>query len=135
MKGIVIRWLVLTAAITVASYVIEGIHLEGFLSALFGAAMLGILNVFFRPVILLLTLPINLLTLGLFTFIVNAVILMMASGVIRGFDVSGFGSAILGALVISIVSWLLNSFIDGQGRISRVDYIDLKRREDGRWEL
>jgi putative membrane protein len=135
MKGIVIRWLVLTAAITVASYVIEGIHVAGFFSALLGAAMLGILNVFFRPVILILTLPINLLTLGLFTFVINAVILMMASGVIRGFDVSGFGSAILGALVISIVSWLLNSFIDGQGRISRVDYIDLKRREDGRWEL
>lgn len=135
MKGIVIRWLVLTAAITVASYIIEGIHVAGFFSALFGAAMLGILNVVFRPVILLLTLPINLLTLGLFTFIINAVILMMASGVIRGFDVSGFGSAVLGALVISIVSWLLNSFIDGQGKISRVDYIDMKRREDGRWEL
>ncbi len=135
MKGILIRWLVLTAAITVASYVIEGIHVEGFFSALFAAAVLGILNVVFRPVVLLLTLPINLLTLGLFTFVVNAVILMMASGVIKGFDISGFGSAILGALVISLISWLLNSFIDGQGRISRVDYIDLKRRDDGRWEL
>ncbi|RJR25959.1 MAG: phage holin family protein [Desulfobacteraceae bacterium] len=135
MKGLVIRWLVLTAAITVASYVIEGIHVAGFFSALFGAAMLGVLNVFFRPFILILTLPINLITLGLFTFVINAVILMMASGVIRGFEVEGFWSAVLGALIISLVSWLLNSFIDGQGRITRVDYIDLKRRDDGRWEL
>lgn len=135
MKGLIIRWLVLTAAVTVASYIVEGIRVSGFFSALFGAAVLGILNVFFRPLILILTLPITLITLGLFTFIINAALLMMASGVIRGFEVDGFGSAIIGSLLISLVSWLLNSFIDGQGRIHRVDYIELKKGEDGRWGL
>jgi len=129
--GLLIRWLILTAAITIASYLIGGIEVKGFFSAFFAAAILGVLNVFFKPILLILTLPINILTLGLFTFIINAVILKMASGVISGFQVHGFWSAIFGALVISLVNWLLTSFINEQGR---VEYTDLRKREDGRWE-
>ena len=90
MRGIIIRWLVLTIAMITTSYLIEGIRLESFFAALFAAAVLGILNAFFRPVILLLTLPINILSLGLFTFVINAVMLLMASGVINGFKIDGF---------------------------------------------
>jgi putative membrane protein len=129
--GLLVRWLVLTAAIIVASYLIQGIEVNGFFSAFFAAAILGILNVFFRPILLILTLPINILTLGFFTFIINAVLLKMASGVISGFVVHGFWSAVFGALIISVVTWLLNSFINDQGRVG---YTDLRRREDGRWE-
>ncbi|MDZ7699126.1 MAG: phage holin family protein [Deltaproteobacteria bacterium] len=129
--GLLIRWLILTAAITIASYLIGGIEVKGFFSAFFAAAILGVLNVFFKPILLVLTLPINILTLGLFTFIINAVILKMASGVISGFQVHGFWSAVLGALVISLVNWLLMSFINEQGR---VEYTDLRKRENGRWE-
>jgi putative membrane protein len=129
--GLLVRWLVLTAAIMVASYLIQGIEVNGFFSALFAAAILGVLNVFFRPILLILTLPINILTLGFFTFIINAVLLKMASGVISGFVVHGFWSAVFGALIISVVSWLLNSFINDQGRVG---YTDLRRRDDGRWE-
>ncbi|MCP4680763.1 MAG: phage holin family protein [Desulfobacterales bacterium] len=131
MKGILIKWLVLTAAIMLASYLIDGIHVSGFFSAFFTAAILGILNVFFRPILLILTLPINILSLGLFTFVINALMLKMASGVIPGFNVYGFWSAIFGSLIISIINWLLNSFINEQGR---VEYIDLKKRDDDRWE-
>jgi putative membrane protein len=131
--GILIRWLILTAAIIVASYLLEGIHISGFFSAFFAAAILGILNALFRPVLLILTLPINILTLGLFTFIINALMLKMASGVIPGFEVHGFWTAVFGSLIISVVSWLLNSFISDRGRVERVDYIDLKRKGD-RWE-
>lgn len=131
MKGIVVRWLILTAAIMFASYLISGIHISGFLSALFAAGILGILNVFFRPILFILTLPINIMTLGLFTFVLNALILKMASGVIPGFEVHGFWSAVFGALVISAFNWILNSLINERGR---VEYIDLKRRDDGRWE-
>ena len=131
MKGIVVRWLILTAAIMFASYLISGIHISGFFSALFAAAILGILNVFFRPILFILTLPINIMTLGLFTFLLNALILKMASGVIPGFEVHGFWSAVFGALVISAFNWILNSLINERGR---VEYIDLKRRDDGRWE-
>ena len=130
MKGILIRWLVLTAAIIVASYLLEGIQVKGFLSAFFAAAILGVLNAFFRPILIILTLPINILTLGLFTFIINALLLKMASGVISGFDVRGFWAAVFGSIIISVVSWALNSFISPKGR---VEYIDLKKKGD-RWE-
>ncbi|MFO7598358.1 MAG: phage holin family protein [Candidatus Desulfacyla sp.] len=129
--GLLVRWLILTAAITVASYLITGIQVSGFFSAFFAAAILGVLNVFFRPILLILTLPINILTLGLFTFVINAVLLKMASGVISGFEVHGFWSAVWGALIISLVNWLLGSFITDRGTVG---YTDLRRRDDGRWE-
>jgi len=148
MNGIILRWLTLTAAILFTSYLLEGIHISGFSSALLAAAMLGILNAFFRPIALLLTLPINILSLGLFTFIINALMLKMASGVITGFEVVGFWSAIFGSLLISVFSWLLNSFINDRGTVTsfdsefrarhrpRVDNntIDLERKEDDKWE-
>jgi putative membrane protein len=134
MKGIVFRWLVLTLAVTVAAYLIPGIAVRGFSSALLAAAVLGILNAFFRPILIILTLPINILTLGLFTFVINAVLLMMASGVIGGFAVQGFWAALLGSLVISTMSWLLNSFVSGKGRVGYSGYIDLKKRDSGKWE-
>jgi len=131
MRGIVVRWLVLTAAIFLAAYMIDGIRISGLPTAVLAAAVLGILNAFFRPILLILTLPLNILTLGLFTFAINAILLMMASGVISGFTVDGFGSALLGSLLISIVSWLLTSFINERGT---VQYIDLTRKGGNRWE-
>lgn len=131
MKGLVIRWLVLAAAIMAASYLLEGIEVKGFFPALGAAAMLGILNAFFRPVLLILTLPINILSLGLFTFIINALMLKMASGIIPGFDIHGFWTAVFGALIITLISWLLNAFISERGR---VEFIDLKKRDGDRWE-
>jgi len=150
MNGIIIRWLTLTVGIVFTSYLLEGIQVSGFLSALLAAAMLGILNAFFRPIALLLTLPINILSLGLFTFIINALMLKMASGVITGFDVIGFWSAVFGSLLISIISWLLNSFINDRGTVTSFDSeyrarhrprrpspndtIDLEHKGDDRWE-
>lgn len=131
MRGILIRWLILTAAIMFASYIIEGIQVKSFFSALFAAAVLGILNAFFRPILIVLTLPINILSLGLFTFIINAMLLKIASGVISGFEVYGFWSAVFGSLLISVVSWILSSFISERGR---VEYINLKKKDGDRWE-
>ncbi|MBU2499387.1 MAG: phage holin family protein [Proteobacteria bacterium] len=131
MKGIFIRWLILTAAILLASYLIEGIQVRDYLSATLAAAILGILNAFFRPILIILTLPINILSLGLFTFVINAMLLKMASSLIPGFEVHGFWSALFGSLLISIVSWLLSSFINERGR---VEVIDLKRKRGDRWE-
>lgn len=131
MMGLGIRWLILTAAITVASYLMEGIEVAGFFSALGAAAILGVLNAVFRPILIILTLPINVLSLGLFTFVINALLLMMVSGVIGGFQVHGFWSAVFGSLVISLVSWVLSSFVNSRGQ---VQYIDMERRRGGRWE-
>jgi putative membrane protein len=148
MPGILIRWLTTTAAIVATSYLLNGIRVSGFLPAVFAAAMLGILNAFFRPIALLLTLPINILSLGLFTFIINALMLKMASGLIPGFDVYGFWTAIFGSLLISVISWLLNSFIGKKGTLTSIntkqgpgarireqdDTIDLEHKGDNRWE-
>ena len=156
MNGIFIRWLTLTGAIIFTSYLLDGIQVSGFLTALFAAAMLGILNALFRPILILLTLPLNILTLGFFTFVINALMLKMASAVIAGFDVYGFWSAIFGSLIISTISWLLNSFINERGSlshdtaerssryphrskpanrsISENDTIDLKNKGDDHWE-
>lgn len=131
MRGIIVRWLFLTFAIFMAAYLIDGIRVTGLPAAILAAAVLGVLNAFLRPILLLLTLPLTILTLGLFTFAINALLLMMASGVIRGFEVDGFGSALLGALFISAVSWLLTSLINERGT---VQVIDLTRRDGNRWE-
>jgi putative membrane protein len=150
MNGIIVRWLTLTVAIVFTSYLLDGIHISGFSSALLAAAMLGILNAFFRPIALLLTLPINILSLGFFTFVINALMLKMASGVITGFDVIGFWSAVFGSLLISLISWLLNSFINDRGTVTSFDSeyrarhrherpaandtIDLENKGDDKWE-
>ncbi|MGD8472069.1 MAG: phage holin family protein [Desulfobacterales bacterium] len=148
MPGILIRWLTTTAAIVATAYLLDGIQVSGFFSALFAAAMLGILNAFFRPIALLLTLPINILSLGLFTFVINALMLKMASGVIPGFSVYGFWTAIFGSFLISVISWLLNSFISERGSLIAIkpkqgadartgeqdDTIDLEHKGDNRWE-
>jgi len=136
MIGLLIRWLVLTAAILAASYMLQGISVTSFWSALAAAAILGVLNVILRPIILILTLPVNILTLGLFTFVINAVLLMMVSGLIPGFDVRGFWPALWGSIIISVVSWLLTVFISDRGKVVSIreeKAIDLKKRGD-RWE-
>ena len=133
MMGLLIRWLIVTVAIIFASYLLDGIEVKNFFSAFFAAAALGILNALFRPILIVLTLPINILTLGLFTFLINALMLKMASGIIPGFEVHGFWTAIFGSLIISTISWLLNAFISDRGRVERVDVLDLQKR-GGRWE-
>jgi putative membrane protein len=130
MPGILIRWLVLTLAILVAAYLVDGIQTTGFFSALATAAVLGILNALLRPVLVILTLPVTIMTLGLFLFVINALLLMMVSGVVGSFHVAGFGSALLGSLIISLVGWLLNSFISDRGRM---EYVELHQR-GGKWQ-
>ena len=148
MKGLLIRWLTVTGAIAIAAYLLDGIHVSGFMAAFWAAAILGVLNAFFRPIALILTLPINILSLGFFTFVINALMLQMASGIISGFEVDGFASAVLGSLLISAISWVLNSFVDRRGAWHYIDLrhktghtdttrnhtIDLKRKGDDHWE-
>ncbi|MDJ0811808.1 MAG: phage holin family protein [Desulfobacterales bacterium] len=131
MHGFFVRWLILGFSISVAAYLIDGIHVSGVLSAFAAAAMLGILNAVFRPIALIITLPINILSLGLFTFVINAAMLKMASSLIPGFDVIGFWSAVFGALFISVVSFVINAFISDRGT---VEYIELRHKGGDRWE-
>ncbi len=128
MNGILLRWLISTVSIIITAYLINGIHVSGFFSAFSAAAILGILNAFFRPVLFIITLPINILSLGLFTFAINAVLLMMVSGVIPGFGVDGFWTALFGSLLISLVSWLLTSLVNERGQVQYSNLERLKHR-------
>ena len=134
MKGTFIRWFILTVSIVITSYLMDGIYVSGFFSAFFAAALLSSLNAILRPIIFILTLPINILSFGLFTFIINAIMLKIASGLIPGFAVYGFWTAIFGSIFISIFSWFLNLFINEQGSIHKDSYIDLKNIGDNKWE-
>ena len=130
MQGLFIRWIILTVAIVICAYLIDGIQVSGFLSAIVAGAFLGILNALLRPLLLIITLPINVLTLGLFTFVINAVLLLMVSGVVTGLEIKSFWSALGGALIIALISWALLSFVSDRGR---VEYIELKKRSS-HWE-
>ena len=148
MPGILLRWLTTTAAIVATAYLLDGIQVSSFFTAVIAAAVLGILNAFLRPIALLLTLPINILSLGLFTFVINAIMLKIASGIIPGFDVYGFWAAVFGSFLISVISWLLNAFISEQGSLVSIhrergqnknvneqdDTIDLENKGGNRWE-
>jgi len=144
MAFILIRWLILTAAILAAAYLVDGIVVSGFWAAFFAAAILGFLNVFFKPILIILTLPVNILTLGLFTLVINAALLKLASALIPGFDVHGFWPAVFGAVIVSVVSWLLQTLLadrgipGGPGRPAMhgragPGAIDLEKKGD-RWE-
>jgi len=114
-RGLVIRWLVSAAALYLTSLVVRGIRIEGIGSLFFAAATIGILNAVVRPLILLLTLPLNILTLGLFTLVINAAMLKLASEVVRGFEVHGFWSALGGWLLLSFFTFLINVAIGETG--------------------
>ena len=120
MRGLVIRWLVSAAALYLTSLIVRGIDIQGVVPLIFAAATIGILNAVVRPFVLLLTLPLNLLTLGLFTLVVNAMMLWMAAKVVIGFNVHGFWSALGGWLLMSFFTFLINLLIDETDRIEIV---------------
>jgi putative membrane protein len=124
MRGLIIRWVTTACALWLTSLVVRGIEFDGIAALFFAAVVLGILNAIVRPLVLLVTFPINLVTLGLFTFVINGAMLKLASAVVRGFSVTGFWSAVIGALLLSLISFALSLFINDAGR---VEYIYVKR--------
>ena len=98
-------------AILVAAWLIPGLELTDTVSALMAGALLGFVNALVRPILLLLTLPFTLITLGLFIFVVNAICLGLTAALVPGFSISGFWAALFGALVVSLVSWILNGLL------------------------
>lgn len=93
-------------------HIVPGFHVRGFAAAAVAAVLLAVVNVLIRPIVLLFTLPINIVTLGLFTLVINGLMLGLVSALVAGFSVAGLGSAILGALAVSIVTWILNKVFD-----------------------
>jgi len=120
MKGLLIRWLINAATLWLIAYFINGIEVNSVLAALIAAAVLGIVNAILRPIFILLTLPITLLTLGLFIFLLNGFMLYLVGTLVRGFEVHGFWAAVFGALILSIVSALTTAFLHDDGSFRRI---------------
>ena len=106
---ILIHWLISALAIVIAAYIIPGVTLSGFSAALIVALVLGILNAILRPILIVLTLPINILTLGLFTLVINTAIIMLVDRLVGGFSVASFLSALLFGVVLAVVNAILHS--------------------------
>jgi putative membrane protein len=118
MRHFVFRWIATTVAVMVAASIIHGIRYDTIASLIGAALLLGILNAFVRPILLILSAPLILLTLGFFILIINALMLRFVPSIVSGFQVDSFGSAFWGALVVSIVSWILSAFFRGSdGRV------------------
>ena len=120
MRGFSIRLVVTGLAVLIASEIVPGIEIDSFASGLVGVLVLAILNALVRPVLYLLSAPFILVTLGLFMVVINALILELASWFVKGFHVEGFWSAVGGAILISLVSGLMNLMISEQGRVDMV---------------
>ena len=108
MFGLILRFLLSAAALGLTTKVVPGLHTDGVGPLLITALILGVLNAVIRPVLILLTLPFNIITLGLFTFVVNAAMLAAAAYLVKGFHIDGVVPALLGAVVLSVVSGILN---------------------------
>lgn len=109
--SLLLVWLTSAAALLVAAFVVPGFKVRDFGTALIAALVLGLANAALWPLLMLLALPLNLLTLGLFTFVVSAVLLMLTSALVRGFEIDGWIPAILGALVIAVVTTILRTLV------------------------
>ena len=105
---LIINWLLATLAVLITSYLLPGINLKGFTTALLVALVLGVINAVIRPVIIILTLPINILTLGLFTLVINALMVLLVAAIVPGFAVRSFWWALGFSIILTVVNWTIN---------------------------
>lgn len=117
MPGFLLRLFVCALGLAVASAIVPGMHIYGFWSVLVAAFLLGLVNAIVRPVLILLTLPFTIVTLGLFLLVINAAILGLVAGLMDGFVISGFWAAFFGSIIVSLVSFVANRYIGSQGRM------------------
>jgi putative membrane protein len=112
MLKLIVKWLLNAAALLFIAYLYSGVQVTAFSSALAAAVVLALLNLFVRPVLVLLTLPVTVLTLGLFLFVVNALVFWAAAGLLQGFQVRGFGAALIGSLLYSLAGVVIDSALE-----------------------
>lgn len=110
---LLLKWLLSAAALLFVAYVYSGVQVQSFTSALIAAFVIGLFNVVLRPVLVVLTLPVTIVTVGLFLFVINALMFWAAAGVLDGFHVNGFGAALLGSLIYSLLGVVIESALGG----------------------
>lgn len=109
--SLLISWVVYALAILITAYLLPGVHVDDFVTALILSVVLGVLNVFLKPVLKILTLPINILSLGLFSLVINAILILLAARVVEGFSVDNFWWALLFGIILSIINSMLSSLM------------------------
>lgn len=107
----IVRWLINALLLLLIAYLLQGIEVANLYIALLAAAILGLVNALIRPIVILITLPINIITLGLFTLVINALLFWFVASFLEGFSITGFWPAFWGSLILSLGSWLSNKFI------------------------
>ena len=128
MRGFVVRLLITALGLWVADRLLSGISITGTGALIISALLLGVVNAIIRPVILILTLPLTVLTLGFFVLIVNGISLAIAAWLVPGFQIAGLWSATLGAVIVSLTSWVASAFVGGSGRIERMKRVEVTGR-------
>jgi putative membrane protein len=128
MKGFLFRLLITALGLWLAATIVPGVQITGWGALLAAALVLGIVNAVIRPVILVLTLPLTVLTLGLFILVVNGISLYLVAWLVPGFSLSGLGSAILASIVVGLTGWVASTFVGGSGRIERYRRIEVSGR-------
>ena len=109
--NLLLRWVINAGTLLLLAFYLPGMEVSGWYSALITALVLGLVNAVLKPILLILTLPVNILTLGLFTFVINALLFWFVASFIKGFDVTGFMPAFWGAFILSVVSWLTSNLL------------------------
>lgn len=107
--GLIVRLLLSTLAVIIGAYLIPGVSVDGIVTALIVAVVLGLLNAIVKPILIILTIPVTILTLGLFLLVINVIIIYITDYFIPGFSVAGFFPALIFSLVLAVVGWILNS--------------------------
>ena len=130
MRGLILRLLINVLALWIASSLLDGVVADSGSDLIWAALALGLINALVRPIVVLLTLPVSLLTLGLFLAIINAAMLNLAAWFVDGFHVFGLWDAILGALIVTLIGWVGASFVGENGRLERVDMVVANRRRN-----
>ena len=125
MRAFLLKWLITSVSIFIVANVFKLIYLENLGVLILAALVLGILNVFVRPLLLILTLPINIVSLGLFTLVINAFLLYAVAGMVSGFEIIGFWRALLAAILVSIVNAMINILIHREPKVT-IHYVKRK---------
>jgi putative membrane protein len=128
MKGFFFRLVITALGLWAAATIVPGVRIDGWGNLVVAAVLLGIVNAVIRPIILILTLPLTVLTLGLFILVVNGISLALVAWLMPGFTLSGLAAAILGSVVVGLTSWFASAFVSGSGRIERYRRIEVTGR-------
>ena len=117
MPGLLARLVITAFGLWIADVVLAGLYFDGAVDLFVAALLLGLANAFIRPIIVLLTLPITLVTLGVFLLVINGAMVLLVSSLMAGFHVAGLGTAILAAILVGLTGWLANAYIGPKGRV------------------